>query len=75
MPHRAPPKDFPPIEVVDVGGRVVPFLRPLEWIATALKTFRERPLPATYKTDVQPVFDLFGNARIEQVQFGITERR
>jgi len=47
----------------------VPFLRPLEWIATALRTFRERPLPATYKTDVQPVFDLFGNARIEQVQF------
>jgi len=68
MPHRAPPKP-PPIEVDDVGRNRVPFLRPLEWIAVALKSFREKPLPSTYLTDAQPVFDLFGNARIEQVQF------
>jgi len=68
MPHRAPPKP-PPIEVDDVGRNRVPFLRPLDWIATALRTFREKPLPSTYLTDAQPVFDLFGNARIEQVQF------
>ncbi len=68
MPHRAPPKP-PPIEVDDVGRNRVPFLRPLEWIAVALRSFREKPLPSTYLTDAQPVFDLFGNARIEQVQF------
>lgn len=47
----------------------MPFLRPLEWIAVTLKSFRERPLPAAYKTEVQPVFDLFGNHRVEQVQY------
>ncbi|MEE8608027.1 MAG: hypothetical protein V3S55_10490 [Nitrospiraceae bacterium] len=67
MPHREPPKP-PPIEVDDVGRGRVPFLRPLEWIAVALRSFREKPLPSTYFTDAQPVFDLFGNARIEQVQ-------
>jgi len=47
----------------------VPFLRPMEWIAVALRSFRERPLPSEYNTVAQPVFDLFGNARIEEVQF------
>ncbi|MEE9263823.1 MAG: hypothetical protein V3V11_05155, partial [Vicinamibacteria bacterium] len=68
MPHREPPKP-PPIEVDDIGRNRVPFLRSLNWMATALRTFREKPLPSTYFTDAQPVFDLFGNARIEQVQF------
>ncbi len=44
-------------------------MRPLEWIAVTLRSFREKPLPSTYLTDAQPVFDLFGNARIENVQF------
>jgi len=68
MPHRSPPKP-PPIEVVDVGEGRVRFLRPFEWLAVALRSFRERPLPSTYETSVQPVFDLFGNQRIEQVQY------
>ena len=68
MPHRSPPKP-PPIEVVDVGAKSVPFLRPLEWIAVTLRSFRERPLPSTYATEAQPVFDLFGNARIAEVQY------
>ncbi|MEE8538827.1 MAG: hypothetical protein V3S54_03350 [Woeseiaceae bacterium] len=68
MPHREPPKP-PPIEVDDVGRNRVPFLRSLEWIATALRTFREKPLPSTYFTDVQPVFDLFGSARSSEMQF------
>jgi len=68
MPHRQPPKP-PPIEVDDVGRNRVPFLRPLEWIAVALRSFREKPLPSAYFTEAQPVFDLFGNARIEDVQF------
>ena len=67
MPHREPPKP-PPIEVDATPKNRVPFLRPLEWIAVALRAFREKPLPSTYLTDAQPVFDLFGNARIEQVQ-------
>jgi len=63
MPHvREPPKP-PPIEVVEVSGNPVPFLRPLEWIATALRTFREKPLPASYTTEARPVFDLFGTSR------------
>lgn len=65
MPHRAPPKP-PPIEVVDVGDKKVPFLRPLEWIAVALRSFRERPLPSTYSTEVQPAFDIFGSARLPE---------
>lgn len=68
MPHRAPPEP-PPIKVENVGANRVPFLRPLEWIAVALRSFREKPLPSTYFTDAQPVFDLFGNARIAEVQF------
>jgi hypothetical protein len=38
-------------------------------MATALKTFRERPLPASYETTAQPTFDLFGNASIAEMQF------
>ena len=57
------------IEVEDVTRKRVPFLRPLEWMAVALKSFRERPLPASYSTEVQPVLNVFGNARIEEVQF------
>ena len=57
------------VEVQDVTRKRVPFLRPLEWMAIALRSFRERPLPASYSTEVQPTFDVFGNARIEQVQF------
>lgn len=64
MPHREPPKP-PPVEVDDVGRSRVPFLRPLEWMATALRSFREKPLPSTYFTDAQPVFDLFGTAQFE----------
>jgi len=63
MPHvRERPKP-PPIEVLEVGKRPVPFLRPLEWIATALRTFREKPLPASYTTEARPVFNLFGTSR------------
>lgn len=63
MPHvREPPKPDP-IEVVDVTANPVPFLRPLEWVATALRSFRERPLPGTYTTEARPVFDLFGTSR------------
>jgi len=42
----------------------VPFLKPLEWVATALRTFRERPLPSTYTTEARPTFDLFGTHRL-----------
>lgn len=59
----------PPIEVVEVGEKPVPFLRPLEWVATALRSFRERPLPGTYVTEARPTFDLFGTHAIENVQF------
>ncbi len=55
-----------PIEVVDVTERPVPFLRPLDWIATALRTFRERPLPGTYTTEARPTFDLFGTSSLPE---------
>jgi len=61
--------DKPVIEVEDVTRKRVPFLRPIEWMAIALRSFRERPLPASYATEVQPVFDVFGNASVEEVQF------
>jgi len=64
MPHVPGPPRPEPVEVVDVGSRPVPFLRPLEWVATALRTFRERPLPATYTTESRPTFDLFGTSRL-----------
>jgi len=55
-----------PIEVVDVTEKPVPFLRPLDWIATTLRSFRERPLPGTYSTEARPTFDLFGTAKLEE---------
>lgn len=58
------PTERKPVEVVDVGGSAVPFLRPLDWVATALRSFRERPLPGTYSTEAQPTFDLFGTAQL-----------
>jgi len=67
----APPKT-PPVEVIDVGGKSVPFLRPLDWIATALRSFRERPLPGTYTTEATPVFDLFGTARLPEYTVEVT---
>ena len=67
----APPKT-PPVEVIDVGGKSVPFLRPLDWIATALRSFRERPLPGTYTTEATPVFDLFGTSRLEKYTVEVT---
>ncbi len=48
--------------------RSVPFLRPFEWLATALQTFRERPLPSSFTPTVQPTFDLFSSSRIGQFQ-------
>jgi len=48
--------------------RSVPFLRPFEWVATALQTFRERPLPSSYTPTVQPTFDLFSSSRLGQYQ-------
>jgi len=64
MPHVPGPPRPEPVEVVEVGSKPVPFLRPLEWVATALRTFRERPLPATYTTESRPTFDLFGTSRL-----------
>jgi len=46
----------------------VPFLRPFEWVATALRTFRERPLPSTYTTESRPTFDIFGTSRFPEYQ-------
>ncbi len=57
-----------PIEVIDVTERPVPFLRPLDWIATALRAFRERPLPGTYSTEASPTFDLFGTSKLPEHQ-------
>ena len=48
--------------------RVVPFLRPFEWVATALTSFRERPLPSAYQPTVTPTFDLFASSRIGEFQ-------
>ncbi len=61
--------DKPVIEVEDVTRKRVPFLRPIEWMAIALRSFRERPLPASYSTEVTPTFDVFGNERIANVEF------
>jgi len=64
MPHVPGPPKPPPIEVVEVGEAPVPFLRPFDWVATALRSFRERPLPGTYITQASPGFDLFGTSRL-----------
>jgi len=44
--------------------RSVPFLRPFEWVATALTSFREKPLPSAYTPTAIPTFDLFGSSRL-----------
>lgn len=67
-PLRQPPEP-PPVDVREVGDRPVPFLRSLEWVATALRAFREKPLPSTYSTEVQPTVDLFGSHRVAEIQF------
>lgn len=64
MPHVPGPRKPDPIEVVEVGEKPVPFLRPFDWVATALRSFRERPLPGTYVTQASPGFDLFGTSRL-----------
>jgi len=48
--------------------RSVPFLRPFEWVATALTSFRERPLPSSYSPTAQPTFDLFSSSRLREFQ-------
>jgi len=64
MPHVPGPPKPEPIEVIEVGEAPVPFLRPFDWVATALRSFRERPLPGTYVTEASPGFDLFGMSRV-----------
>jgi len=64
MPHVPGPPKRDPIEVIEVGEAPVPFLRPFDWVATALRSFRERPLPGTYITQASPGFDLFGTSRV-----------
>jgi len=66
MVHIPGPPRPEPVEVVDVGSRPVPFLKPFEWVATALRTFRERPLPSTYTTESRPTFDIFGTHRLAE---------
>lgn len=66
MAHVREPPDPKPVDVRDVGSVPVPFLRPFEWIATAFKTFREKPLPASYTTQGQPTFDLFGTSKLPE---------
>ncbi len=65
----------PPVSVREVGRKGVQMLRPFEWVATVFQSFRDRPLPATYKTEVQPTFDIFGTERIGQfvveIGFGV----
>ena len=68
MVHIPGPPRPKPVEVVDVGSRPVPFLKPFEWVATALRTFRERPLPSTYTTEARPTFDIFGTQRLAEFQ-------
>ncbi len=73
MVHVPGPPRPEPVEVVEVGSRPVPFLRPLEWVATALRTFREKPLPATYTTESRPTFDLFGTSRLPEFQVEVID--
>jgi len=44
--------------------RPVEFLRSFEWVATALTSFREKPLPSAYTPTAIPTFDLFGSSRL-----------
>jgi len=64
MPHIPGPPKPDPVEVIEVGEAPVPFLRPFDWVSTALRSFRERPLPGTYITQAAPGFDLFGTSRL-----------
>jgi len=66
MPHVPGPPKPDPVEVIEVGESPVPFLRPFDWVATALRSFRERPLPSTYITQAGPGFDLFGTSRLPE---------
>lgn len=67
MPHVPGPPKPDPIEVVEVGENPVPFLRPFDWVATSLRSFRERPLPGTYVTQASPGFDLFGTSKVGEM--------
>ena len=58
----------PAVRVQEVGRKGVQMLRPFEWVAKVFQSFRDRPLPASYKTEVQPVFDVFGTERVGQFQ-------
>jgi len=62
------------VPVREVGRKGVQMLRPFEWVATVFQSFRDRPLPATYKTEVQPVFDIFGSERVGEyvIETGIS---
>lgn len=66
MPHVPGPPKPRPVEVIEVGEAPVPFLRPFDWVATTLRSFRERPLPSTYITQASPGFDLFGTSRLPE---------
>lgn len=68
MPHVQGPPKPEPIEVIEVGEAPVPFLRPFDWVATSLRSFRERPLPGTYVTEVSPGFDLFAMSRVGEMK-------
>ena len=68
MPHVPGPPRPDPIEVIEVGEKPVPFLRPFDWVATALRSFRERPLPGTYITEAAPGFDLFAMSRVGEMR-------
>ncbi len=48
--------------------RPVEFLRAFEWVATALTSFREKPLPSAYLPTAIPTFDLFGSSRLADYQ-------
>lgn len=64
IPHVPGPPKPDPVEVIEVGEAPVPFLRPFDWVSTALRSFRERPLPGTYITQAAPGFDLFGTSQL-----------
>jgi hypothetical protein len=60
------------VPVREVGRTGVQMLRPFEWVATVFQSFRDRPLPASYKTEVQPVFDIFGSERVGTFTFEVS---
>jgi len=71
MPHVPGPPKPDPVEVIEVGEAPVPFLRPFDWVATSLRSFRERPLPSTYITQASPGFDLFGTSRLPEYRIEV----